>query len=88
MAKATSEHAVSPNLLNRQFKQNIPGKVLLTDITYLFYICFMAMVKSVPLYHQRWKQTNTSLQCLGSNNNRYCHRHATQTKKQQKSEVS
>lgn len=37
MAKATSEHAVSPNLLNRQFKQNIPGKVLLTDITYLFY---------------------------------------------------
>lgn len=26
-----------PNLLNRQFKQEIPGKVLLTDITYLFY---------------------------------------------------
>ncbi|MGV2643490.1 DDE-type integrase/transposase/recombinase, partial [Clostridium perfringens] len=25
------------NLLNRNFKQNIPGKVLLTDITYLFY---------------------------------------------------
>jgi putative transposase len=37
MAKATKEHAVLPNLLNRQFKQNIPGKVLLTDITYLFY---------------------------------------------------
>ena len=26
-----------PNLLKRNFKQNIPGKVLLTDITYLFY---------------------------------------------------
>jgi putative transposase len=37
MMKATLEHAVLPNLLNRNFKQNIPGKVLLTDITYLFY---------------------------------------------------
>ncbi len=37
MAKATKEHSVLPNLLNRQFKQNVPGKVLLTDITYLFY---------------------------------------------------
>lgn len=34
---ATQEHAVLPNLLKREFKQNIPGKVLLTDITYLFY---------------------------------------------------
>jgi putative transposase len=37
MMKATKEHAVLPNLLNRNFKQDIPGKVLLTDITYLFY---------------------------------------------------
>jgi transposase InsO family protein len=37
MMKATKEHSVLPNLLNRNFKQNIPGKVLLTDITYLFY---------------------------------------------------
>lgn len=37
MAKATKEHTVLPNLLNREFKQNVPGKVLLTDITYLFY---------------------------------------------------
>lgn len=37
MLKATKEHTVLPNLLNRNFKQNIPGKVLLTDITYLFY---------------------------------------------------
>jgi putative transposase len=35
--KATKEHRVVPNLLNRQFKQGIPGKVLLTDITYLTY---------------------------------------------------
>ncbi|CAI8874975.1 transposase [Brevibacillus sp. IT-7CA2] len=37
MIKATKEHRVVPNLLNRQFKQGVPGKVLLTDITYLFY---------------------------------------------------
>lgn len=37
MMKATHEHRVVPNLLNRQFKQEIPGKVLLTDITYLYY---------------------------------------------------
>lgn len=37
MMKATQEHRVVPNLLNREFKQNIPGKVLLTDITYLYY---------------------------------------------------
>lgn len=35
--KATLQHSTLPNLLNRNFKQNIPGKVLLTDITYLFY---------------------------------------------------
>jgi putative transposase len=37
MAKATQEHRTFPNHLNRVFKQGIPGKVLLTDITYLFY---------------------------------------------------
>ena len=37
MMKATQEHRVVPNLLNREFKQGVPGKVLLTDITYLFY---------------------------------------------------
>lgn len=37
MMQATKEHNVMPNLLNREFKQNIPGKVLLTDITYLTY---------------------------------------------------
>lgn len=35
--KASQEHKVVPNLLNREFKQETPYKVLLTDITYLFY---------------------------------------------------
>ena len=37
IAKDTHEHRVVPNKLNRNFKQNIPGKVLLTDITYMPY---------------------------------------------------
>ena len=37
MMKATKEHTTFPNSLNRNFKQGVPGKVLLTDITYLFY---------------------------------------------------
>lgn len=37
IAKATKEHSVVANSLNRNFKQSIPGKVLLTDITYLPY---------------------------------------------------
>ena len=37
IAKATKEHTIVPNLLNRNFKQDVPGKVLLTDITYLPY---------------------------------------------------
>lgn len=37
MAKATKEHRTCPNLLQRNFKQGVPGKVLLTDITYLTY---------------------------------------------------
>lgn len=35
--KATKEHRVTSNILNRNFKQDTPGKVLLTDITYLSY---------------------------------------------------
>ncbi len=37
MAKATKEHRTLPNRLNRDFKQGVAGKVLLTDITYLSY---------------------------------------------------
>lgn len=37
LVKATKEHRVIANILNREFKQNVPGRVLLTDITYLPY---------------------------------------------------
>lgn len=37
IAKATKEHRTCPNVLQRNFKQGIAGKVLLTDITYLTY---------------------------------------------------
>ncbi|MGL4449805.1 MAG: IS3 family transposase, partial [Sarcina sp.] len=49
IAKATKEHRVVPNKLNREFKQNIPGKVLLTDITYMPYsngkIAYLSTIK-------------------------------------------
>ena len=37
MIKAAKEHTVLLNLLNRNFKQETTGKVLLTDISYLFF---------------------------------------------------
>lgn len=37
MAKATNELRTCPNELQRNFKQGVAGKVLLTDITYLRY---------------------------------------------------
>ncbi len=37
IAKATKEHSTVPNTLKRNFKQGVPRKVLLTDITYLTY---------------------------------------------------
>jgi putative transposase len=37
MSKATQEHKTCPNILKREFNQEEPGKVLLTDITYLYY---------------------------------------------------
>lgn len=37
MAKATKEHRTCQNKLQRQFKQGLAGKFLLTDITYLRY---------------------------------------------------
>lgn len=35
--KKTQEHRTFDNLLDRNFKQDTPGKVLCTDITYLYY---------------------------------------------------
>lgn len=37
IAKATKEHSIVSNKLKREFKQGIPRKVLLTDISYLPY---------------------------------------------------
>ncbi len=37
MMKATKEHRTTSNKLNRNFKQEKPFKVLITDIIYLFY---------------------------------------------------
>ena len=37
MAKAIQEHRVVSNILNREFQQITPAKVMLTDITYLPY---------------------------------------------------
>ncbi|MDM5224581.1 IS3 family transposase [Peribacillus sp. NJ11] len=37
MAKATHEHKVVPNLLNRKFNQGEPRKTFLTDITYVYW---------------------------------------------------
>lgn len=37
MAKAMKTDNVSENLVNREFEKHGPGKILLTDITYLFY---------------------------------------------------
>lgn len=51
MAKATKEHRVVTNLLERNFKQGIPGKVLLTDITYIPYgnnhMAYLSTIKDV-----------------------------------------
>ena len=35
MMKATKEHSIYPNIVNRKFKTGIPFNILLTDITYL-----------------------------------------------------
>jgi transposase InsO family protein len=37
MAKAIKTNSISENLVNREFRKHGPRKVLLTDITYLFY---------------------------------------------------
>ena len=47
LAKATKEHTVVPNKLKRQFKQGVPGKVLLTDISYLPYAGGMAYLSTI-----------------------------------------
>lgn len=52
MMKATQEHAVLANILKKNFKQQIPGKILLTGITYLFYgktkKAYLSTIKDAP----------------------------------------
>ncbi len=49
LMKATKEHSVCENLVNREFKTGKPYNVLLTDITYLFYgnskKCYLSTIK-------------------------------------------
>lgn len=50
MAKALKTNTVFPNIVNRQFKAYSPRKVILTDITYLFYkgdVCYLSSVLDV-----------------------------------------
>lgn len=47
IAKATKEHHVVPNKLKRNFKQGVPGKVLLTDISYIPYNGSMAYLSTI-----------------------------------------
>lgn len=49
--KKDLEHRTCANILNREFKQTIPGKVLSTDITYLYYgmsqRAYLSVVKDI-----------------------------------------
>lgn len=50
IAKATQEHKTLPSVLNREFTQDEPGKVFLTDINYLKYrgkTAYLSCVKDV-----------------------------------------
>lgn len=65
IAQATQEHRTIPNRLNRQFKQDEPGKVLLTDITYLPYgssqTAYLSSVKDVATREIIAYELSTSL---------------------------
>lgn len=65
IAKATQEHAVCPNLLNREFDQDEPGKVFVTDITYLpnrsGQMAYLSAVKDVASREMVAYEVTTSL---------------------------
>lgn len=65
MAKATQAHKTVPNELNRQFEQDEPGKVLLTDITYVQYgsgqTAYLSCVKDVATREIMAYELSTSL---------------------------
>jgi len=49
--KKTREHRTFDNILGRKFKQDIPGKILCTDITYMYYRqgrkAYLSVVKDI-----------------------------------------
>ena len=48
MAKETEESTVAPNLVKREFREHGPRKILLTDISYLFFKgdkCYLSVIK-------------------------------------------
>lgn len=65
MMKATREHTVVQNLLNREFKQELVGKVLLTDITYLpygkFNMAYLSTIKDASTNEILSYKLSTSL---------------------------
>ncbi|MEG0474060.1 MAG: IS3 family transposase, partial [Solibacillus sp.] len=64
IAKATQVHRMVPNHLNRAFKQDEPGKVFLTDITYLKYrgqTAYLSCVKDVATREIIAYELSTSL---------------------------
>lgn len=74
MMKATKEHFICDNLVNRVFKTGKPYNVLLTDITYLFYgnnkKCYLSTVKDaetkeiLAYYISKTMQLDISLETI------------------------
>jgi putative transposase len=65
IAKATQAHRTVPNHLNRAFNQDEPGKVFLTDITYLQYsnsqMAYLSCIKDVATREILAYELSTSL---------------------------
>ena len=63
MMKKTQEHRTFDNVLNRDFDQDMPGKVLCTDITYLYYgqgrKAYLSVIKDIASKEiVAWKLSN------------------------------
>jgi transposase InsO family protein len=61
--KKTQQHRTCENILNRQFNQNIPGKALSTDITYMYYgqgkKAYLSVIKDIASKEiVSWKLSN------------------------------
>lgn len=65
MAQATQEHKTCDNLVNREFDQGEPGKILLTDITYLYYgkghVAYLSAIKDATTHEILAHYVSTSL---------------------------